>query len=239
MKRFALLALFTLVPVTAFAVPASDIRNGRVDGANLVGLTTVPLFVTPTGYRFVLTDITWTPGKYGTPPSGTVPQGVSVWIQDGVSGIRWYQGLPAGSATPHVGFTTGIVFQTDEQVQVGVSTSGTPVTWSCSWEGYVEPVGVSAVEPRPEQLGFEVFPNPSGSKVLLQFQLQREGKAAIAIYDSRGRKVRSLADQVRAAGWNVVEWDGRDDRGRAVGTGTYFARLASPDGTRSEKVIRF
>ena len=118
-------------------------------------------------------------------------------------------------------------------------TKPLPVTWSCSWAGYVEPVGVSAVEPTPERLGLEVFPNPSGSRVLLQFQLVREGKAAIAIYDARGRKVRSLTEQVRAAGWNVVEWDGRDDRGRAVGSGTYFARLASPDGTQSEKVIRF
>jgi hypothetical protein len=112
------------------------------------------------------------------------------------------------------------------------------VTWSCSWAGYVEPVGVSAIEPQTERLGLEVFPNPSGSKVLLQFQLEREGKAAIAIYDSRGRKVRSLTEQVRAAGWNVVEWDGRDDHGRAVGSGTYFAKLASPDGVKSEKMIR-
>lgn len=238
MQRIVLVALLLLVPAAAGAVPASDIRNGRVDQANLVGLTTVPLYVAPTGYRFVLTDITWTPGKYLTQPSGTVPQGVSVWIQDGASGIRWYQGLPAGSATPHVGFTTGLVFQPDEQIQVGVSTSGTPVTWSCSWAGYVEPVGVSAIEPQTERLGLEVFPNPSGSKVLLQFQLEREGKAAIAIYDSRGRKVRSLTEQVRAAGWNVVEWDGRDDHGRAVGSGTYFAKLASPDGVKSEKMIR-
>lgn len=238
MKRVLLLVLL-LAPAVSQATPASDIRNGRVDGANLVGLTTVPLFVTPTGYRFVLTDITWTPGKYGTPPSGTVPQGVSVWIQNGSNDVRWYEGLPTGSATPHNAFHTGIVFQSDEQVQVGVSTSGSLPAWSCSWQGYVEAVGVSAVEPTPERFGLEVFPNPSGSRVMLQFQLEREGKAAIAIYDSRGRKVRSLTEQVRAAGWNVVEWDGRDDTGRAVGSGTYFARLAAPDGSQTEKVIRF
>jgi hypothetical protein len=239
MKNLVPLAFaLSLVPTIAHAVPAADMRYGRTDQTNFFGLTTVPLFVVPSGQRFVLTDLTWTPGKYGASPTGTLPNGVGVWVQDGGSDVRWYQGLPAGSATPHVGFTTGIVFQQNEQVQIGVATSGAAITWSASWSGYVEPMGVSAVETPPDRLGFEVFPNPSGSKVLLQFRLERDGKAAIAIFDARGRKVRSLAEEVRASGWNVVEWDGRDDHGRAVREGTYFARLASPEGTRSEKMIR-
>src|SRR5262245_14238957 len=118
MKRFLLFALLVL-PAVSQAVPASDIRNGRVDGTGLVGLTTVPLYVAPTGYRFVLTDITWTPGKYLAAPTA-LPQGVSVWIQDGASNVRWYEGLPTGSATPHIEFHSGVVFQPDEQIQVGV-----------------------------------------------------------------------------------------------------------------------
>jgi len=232
-----LLLLLLAVPASSFAVPAADMRYGRVDQTGFIGNTTVPLFVVPTGYRFVLTDVTWTPGKYATPPSGPLTGAVAVWIQDGAADVKWYDGIPAGNETPHVGFTTGLVFQPDQQVLIGVS-SGSTITWTGSWSGYVEPVGTSAVETPPDRFGFDAFPNPSGSKVLLQFRLEREGKAAIAIYDSKGRRVRGLAEQVRAAGWNVVEWDGRDDRGRAVPEGTYFARLAAPDGTRSEKLIR-
>jgi len=73
---------------------------------------------------------------------------------------------------------------------------------------------------------------------VLQFRLERDGKAALAIYDAHGRKVRSLADQVRAAGWNAVEWDGRDDRGRALRAGTYFARLDAGGGQKTEKLVR-
>ena len=72
---------------------------------------------------------------------------------------------------------------------------------------------MSAVETTPEKFGFEAFPNPSSSRVMLQFRLERDGKTALSIYDAKGRKVRSLTDQVRSAGWNVVEWDGKDDSG--------------------------
>jgi len=98
-------------------------------------------------------------------------------------------------------------------------------------------VGVSAVESAPDRLGFDAFPNPSGSRVVLQFRLARDGRAALSIYDAHGRKIRSLGEQVRAAGWNAVEWDGRDDRGRAVRGGTYFARLDAAEGQRTEKLI--
>lgn len=230
-----ILSILSVLP--AAAVPASDMRSGRVDQSAFFGLTTVPLFVVPSGSRFVLTDLQWTPGKYSTPPAGPLTDPVAVWIQDGSSNVRWYMGLPAGSATPHVGWSTGIVFEPNTVVTLGVSTSGAPVTWSGSWSGYLEAVVVSAVEATPEKFGFEAFPNPSSSRVMLQFRLERDGKTALSIFDAKGRKVRSLTDQVRSAGWNVVEWDGKDDSGRLVRAGTYFAHLEAAEGQKTEKVI--
>jgi hypothetical protein len=221
----------------AAAAPAADMRSGRVDQSAFVGLTTVPLFVVPSNSRFVLTDLQWTPGKYSTAPAGPLTDPVAVWIQDGSSNVKWYVGLPAGSATPHIGWSTGIVFEPNTVVTLGVATSGSPITWSGSWSGYLEAVAVSAVETTPEKFGFEAFPNPSSSRVMLQFRLERDGKTALSIYDAKGRKVRSLTDQVRSAGWNVVEWDGKDDKGRVVRAGTYFAHLEAAEGQKTEKVI--
>lgn len=244
LSRFTLMSSALAALVSAFvsalpaaAVPAADMRSGRVDQSNFSGLTTVPLFVPPSGSRFVLTDLQWTPGKYSTAPAGPLTDPVAIWVQDGASNIRWYAGLPAGSATPHIGWATGIVFEPNTVVTLGVATSGGPVTWSGSWSGYVEAVSVSAVETAPEKFGLEVFPNPSSSRVLLQFRLERDGRTTLSIYDAKGRKVRSLADQVRVAGWNAVEWDGRDDKGRDVRAGTYFVRLEAAEGQKTEKVI--
>jgi hypothetical protein len=221
----------------AAAVPAADMRSGRVDQTDFSGLTTVPLIVPPSGSRFVLTDLQWTPGKYQFPPAGPLTDPVAIWVQDGANNIRWYAGLPAGSATPHIGWTTGIVFEPNTVVTLGVSNTGSPITWSGSWSGYLESVSLSAVETTPEKFAFEAFPNPSSSRVMLQFRLERDGKTALSIFDAKGRKIRSLADQVRAAGWNAVEWDGKDDKGRAVRAGTYFARLEAAEGQKTEKVI--
>ena len=116
----------TLPPLPASAVPASDMRSGRVDQSAFIGLTTVPLFVAPSGSRFGLTDLQWTPGKYSTPPAGPLTDPVAVWIQDGSSNVKWYMGLPAGSATPHLGWSTGLVFEPNTVVTLGVSTSGAP-----------------------------------------------------------------------------------------------------------------
>jgi len=237
LSAFAAVVSAIVSAVPAAAVPAVDMRSGRVDQSNFVGLTTVPLFVVPSGSRFVLTDLQWTPGKYSTAPAGSLTDPVAVWVQDGASNIRWYMGLPAGSATPHIGWSTGIVFEPNTVVTLGVATSGGAITWSGSWSGYVEAAPVSAVETTPEKFGFEAFPNPSSSRVMLQFRLERDGRTALSIYDAKGRRVRSLADQVRAAGWNAVEWDGRDDKGRVVHAGTYFARLEAAEGQKTEKVI--
>ncbi len=35
---------------------------------------------------------------------------------------------------------------------------------------------------------FEAFPNPSSSRVLLQFRLERDGKTALSIYDAKDRE---------------------------------------------------
>lgn len=220
----------------AAAVLAVDMRSGRVDQTNFTGLTTIPIFAVPSGSRFVLTDLHFTPGKYSTPPAGPLVDPVAVWMQDNVANIRWYVGLPAGSATPHMSWTTGIVYEPNAIVTLGVSTAGS-LTWSCSWSGYLESTSMTAVETIPEKLAFEAFPNPSSSRVILQFRLERDGRTALSIFDAKGRKVRSLADQVRAAGWNAVEWDGKDDKGRAVRAGTYFARLEAAEGQKTEKVI--
>jgi flagellar hook assembly protein FlgD len=40
-----------------------------------------------------------------------------------------------------------------------------------------------------------------------------------------GRKVRELVSGQVSAGARTVQWDGRDDSGKVVSSGIYFARL--------------
>jgi hypothetical protein len=69
-------------------------------------------------------------------------------------------------------------------------------------------------------------PNPFNPQTTLRFDLPEAGRVRLEVYDVAGRLVRVLVDGERAAGSNEVVWDGRDDGGKAVGSGTYLARLS-------------
>ena len=70
-------------------------------------------------------------------------------------------------------------------------------------------------------------PNPFNPQTTLHFNLPATQGVRLNVYDVQGRLVRSLLDEVRSAGANQVNWDGRDQAGRASASGTYFARLDS------------
>ena len=71
-------------------------------------------------------------------------------------------------------------------------------------------------------------PNPFRTSVVLHLTARPLGNSTtgFAIFDNTGRVVRTLA------GTNVT-WDGRDDTGRQVAPGIYFARATAP-GTQFE-----
>lgn len=80
-------------------------------------------------------------------------------------------------------------------------------------------------------------PNPFNPRTTIAFSLDTAGSATLEVYDVRGAKVRTLVDGVRSAGAQQVEWDGRDDAGRAVASGVYYYRLRSGTTTLSRKMV--
>lgn len=74
-------------------------------------------------------------------------------------------------------------------------------------------------------LELEASPNPFNPRTRLSFRLASAEAVEIAIFDAQGRRVRTLVDAPFAAGRHAVEWDGSDDGGRAVASGSYRVRL--------------
>ena len=56
-------------------------------------------------------------------------------------------------------------------------------------------------------------------------EYQAPMKVEICIYNVLGREVVKLAQKNMASGLQIFSWDGRDDRGAAVGSGVYFCQL--------------
>ncbi len=60
---------------------------------------------------------------------------------------------------------------------------------------------------------------------LVEIGLVAADRVQVKLYDVSGRVVRTLADRRFEAGTHRLVWDGRDDDGRALATGVYFARV--------------
>jgi parallel beta-helix repeat protein/predicted outer membrane repeat protein len=83
-------------------------------------------------------------------------------------------------------------------------------------------------------------PNPFNPMTVIHFALSEPQHVRLAVFDLKGRRVRSLVDESRSAGHHDVTWLGRDDEGTRVASGVYFYRLEAGDYlmTRSMMLIK-
>jgi len=80
---------------------------------------------------------------------------------------------------------------------------------------------VTAIEPP--------YPNPmTWLCVDVSFTIARAGNMDLAIFDTQGRRVRSLMSGWREAGPGASFWNGKRDDGSQATNGVYFVRLRAP-----------
>ena len=119
------------------------------------------------------------------------------------------------------------------------STTGFIITWPC---GNVEIFTDVAADQKltyveSDQTGTPLIPqagilslrpaspNPFNPQTRVSFDLPRDGRATLRVYDVSGRLVRTLVDDDLSAGEHFMTWSGDDEAGRGVATGTYLLRL--------------
>ena len=87
--------------------------------------------------------------------------------------------------------------------------------------------GVNGEPNLPAPLLLVNRPNPFNAVTSLRFDLTEPGFVSLAIHDLSGRKIAGLSRGHHRAGEWAVRWNGRDDAGREIPSGVYFARLVS------------
>ena len=90
----------------------------------------------------------------------------------------------------------------------------------------------TGVADAPGRHEISCHPNPFNPVTEIELRTGAPGRVGLDIYDLRGRRVRAYALGEQPAGSYRVTWRGRDDDGREVAGGTYFAVLAL-DGART------
>jgi hypothetical protein len=82
------------------------------------------------------------------------------------------------------------------------------------------------------------FPNPFNPSTTIEFSLPQQNKVKIEIFDVLGSKIATLIDnQELSAGQNRLVWNGKNDKGVQVVSGTYIYRITSGNLSISKKMM--
>jgi hypothetical protein len=85
-------------------------------------------------------------------------------------------------------------------------------------------------------IALTAHPNPTVDATQLSYRLEQPDLVTIELFDSSGRRVRILEEGSQPTGGGEARWDGLDDRGRRVPTGTYFARVRTAEGVATTRL---
>lgn len=81
----------------------------------------------------------------------------------------------------------------------------------------------------------EAYPNPFNPVTHVDFRLPHASDVSIKVYDMTGRSVKSLVNERKAAGSYKISWDGTNDAGQAVSSGTYLMKMVTNEFSQSQK----
>jgi hypothetical protein len=84
---------------------------------------------------------------------------------------------------------------------------------------------------------FANHPNPFNPSTTISYSLAAAGDVQLVVFDTAGRRVRSLVNAAEAAGGHTVTFDGRDDQGGVLASGVYFYRLETGGVVRTRKMV--
>ncbi len=103
-------------------------------------------------------------------------------------------------------------------------------------------VTVSVTQPEaraPEAFNLaQNYPNPFNPSTAISYRLSAPKQhVALVIFDLLGQRIRTLVEQEQSAGEYVVQWDGRDDLGQQVTSGSYLYTLKTDSFTETRRML--
>jgi hypothetical protein len=83
------------------------------------------------------------------------------------------------------------------------------------------------------------YPNPFNPRTTIELALpaSERGEVTLSVYTPAGGEVKMLFAGELRDGFGEFEWDGRDDRGRPVASGVYFAVARTSSATYTTKLV--
>ncbi len=81
------------------------------------------------------------------------------------------------------------------------------------------------------------YPNPFNPSTKFKYALPEGRNVKIIIYDINGSKVTELVNNYQGAGTYEVTWNGKNDQGLQVSSGTYIYSVQAGDFVQTKKMV--
>lgn len=144
----------------------------------------------------------------------------ALWVFDIQNGFRIIGNGPLVQSSPYHSISD---FTTIGPYILGTTAYGGITVFHCQ-----DQLSASGHDIPVSRTGFDfidVYPNPFNPRTTVSFDVDQSQNVRVEVFDLRGRLVAELTDKLFESGEHSVEWQGRDDAGRAVPSGEYFFRV--------------
>ncbi len=107
------------------------------------------------------------------------------------------------------------------------------------WVGYIFDDGAvdAPINATPMPVIVDVYPNPFNPSTTITLELGTPGYVRLDVFAVDGKRVRSLLGEYRQAGRFDTTWDGINDKGSRVASGSYFMRMQSGTSVDTRKIM--
>jgi hypothetical protein len=79
--------------------------------------------------------------------------------------------------------------------------------------------------------------NLFSNKLDIEYGIVHSGKVEIEIYNTTGRKIKTLMSATKNAGYHKISWNGKDSSGKNLVNGIYFVTIKSSGKVKNTKVM--
>ncbi|OLD65783.1 MAG: hypothetical protein AUI33_11365 [Ignavibacteria bacterium 13_1_40CM_2_61_4] len=93
-------------------------------------------------------------------------------------------------------------------------------------------------EALPDRLAFyPPLPNPFRNALTLRFDLPRESRVEVDLFDLSGRRLAGMPQEFRPAGRHEVRWSPSDESGLPIRAGMYFVRFRAGEFIQTRRIV--
>ena len=82
-----------------------------------------------------------------------------------------------------------------------------------------------------------VFNPAKGERAVIEVEIKKQARIKLGLYNTKGSKIKQLADEEEEAGTHKYYWDGKDDSDNIVGSGLYFVHIQAGDYKKTKKIV--